>query len=817
MALGVFLWGSALSSCSEESAYDDAEDSGFVTLDMQLDANPVGAELSRADDSRISLSSLLLTLTDKDRKKVTTHSVDDFADAKEIRTGAYMLEATFGTKGEEGWGKLFCYGLQEFRVRLGKVTEVSMPVTMANSMVEINYSEAFSQYLTDVTTSVVTEAGNLFDWSGDHTDDLYISPGTFSVSVSFTKPNGKSATAVVGPYTAEAKHQYAVNLDVDYASAEKIVLTIDDTLTEKEETIDISDENLPTLMAAPEMTISEGYRLGQTIPHVEYDRPVTPLTTTVMARGRIASAILTTESPDLVEEGFPASVDLCNPGAAADKLIEMGLESRGFSGTGGVFGTIDFTRLLSNITYRDNGTNVSTFRLTIADTHGNEVTRKLFSVSLTQLEISVPAQGQLTGEGSANISVECNSASPEFEVKARSAESGIWVPLTVGSVTRSGSNPDNGNVIYTLTLSGDELTYDRQIPVRIYVADQRRFTEDFIRVPSTRIEPSKTNAFAKSAYLTVAMTTDEAAAEADKVTFEVSTNGSTFTPATASLVSAPGSATAGQRGVYRITGLNPSVKYTVRSIHDGEKSRTATFTTEEAKPLTNAGLEESNEEDSGGVLSNVYWREYSFNGWATNNYMTTHGGGANYKYVKNSGTEPSDNGRTNKCAVLRTVGWGSGNTAAAISGFGTCHYVTPGELFLGTSGYNNQTPDNSYGIDFASRPSALKFYYKYFTVSSDNGDYATAEITIRDSSGNVITAKKNLTAHSDWEPETLSLDYPLTASKAVQISVAFKSSGNSNCWKAESKYMTPPPARNLSTGEYLGSQLYIDDIELIYE
>lgn len=850
----------SLSSCSEESgsAGDLADDMGSVALDMQLDPLPVGSEVeaSRSSSLLVSLHDLILTLTDKDRKKVTTHTVDDFSESKEIRTGSYKLEATFGTKGEEGWGKLFCYGLQEFRVRLGKLTEVNLPVTMANSMVEISYSDAFNDYLTDVSTSVITEAGNSFDWAGDHTEDLYISPGTFSVSVSFTKPNGMSATAVVGPYTAEAKHQYAVNLDVDYASAEQIVLTIDDTVTEKEETIDISDENLPALMAAPEVTLSEGYTLRQVIEMIEHDPVTNPLIATVTARGRIVSAVLTTQSPDLVEVGFPASVDLCNPGSDTDKLKEMGLDARGFSGTGSVFGIIDFTRLLSNIPYRENGSSESVFRLTVKDAQDNEVTYRLFTVNLTQLELSVPHQGQLTAEGSATISVECNAKTPVFEALARSADSGAWNDLTVSSVTKSGVNAENGNTVYTLNLTGDVLTYDRQINVKIFVADQRVSVEDIIHVPSTRIEAAKTNAFAKSAYLTVLYTTDEAAAEADKVTFEVSTNGSTFTPVTAELVTPPGSAVVGQRGVYRLTGLTPGTKYSVRSIHDGEKSRTVSITTEVADESLNTGFDEWTKTQLGDfqylwtIKSDKLWNtvnELTTSTYGSGHSMTNHKGAA---YCATSGTIPA-NGRSNysnrygglfgtdqkadghtqgvdnlhsdlshtgaNAALIRTVGYGSENTAGAgtgnpASGFATCQHVATGELYLGT--YDNG-PIYS-GCDFGSRPVSVTFYYKYVSYGS-SGDYGDCEVIVYDATGEKITGSgvTEIKAQADYAPMTLTLDYPVDAKKAAKIMIRFKSSANPGLTN-NSTWLYGPGNKNLSGGEYLGSELYIDDITFNY-
>ena len=51
-----------------------------------------------------------------------------------------------------------------------------------------------------------------------------------------------------------------------------------------------------------------------------------------------------------------------------------------------------------------------------------------------------------------------------------------------------------------------------------------------------------------------------------------------------------------------------------------------------------------------------------------------------------------------------------------------------------------------------------------------------------------------------------------SAHKATHIYIMFKSGH-----VTEYKYFQVPPRANLSDGEYVGSQLYIDDVELIYE
>lgn len=62
----------------------------------------------------------------------------------------------------------------------------------------------------------------------------------------------------------------------------------------------------------------------------------------------------------------------------------------------------------------------------------------------------------------------------------------------------------------------------------------------------------------------------------------------------------------------------------------------------------------------------------------------------------------------------------------------------------------------------------------------------------------------------------MKLNYSDNISKAAKISVKFKSSDNSSAMSKDTKFWRCPGVKNVSGGEYVGSELYIDDIVLNY-
>lgn len=277
------------------------------------------------------------------------------------------------------------------------------------------------------------------------------------------------------------------------------------------------------------------------------------------------------------------------------------------------------------------------------------------------------------------------------------------------------------------------------------------------------------------------------------------------------------------------TGLNGNTSYTVLAKYDGHDIGETSFTTEEEKYLGDIGkLEnwtaeggEGHAETSWGAYAHEpyrSWEKWTIEGWETLNAQTTqYGGTSKYgplnfvdppyswtRYVANSGTIKTT-GVTGNAALIRTVGWGKGNTGGG--SVSLIDEITPGELFLGT--YESAP---KYGIDFASRPRGFKFKYKYV---AKNADMFIAELVVKNSDeiiAQVALDDSQKEKDKDWqEKKVIISDY--TGKQATTMYIRFVSGTSTS----RDDIITFAGEANLTNGENVGSQLYIDDVELIYD
>ena len=253
--------------------------------------------------------------------------------------------------------------------------------------------------------------------------------------------------------------------------------------------------------------------------------------------------------------------------------------------------------------------------------------------------------------------------------------------------------------------------------------------------------------------------------------------------------------------------LDPGTTYYVRGVYrEAVVGKTLEITTYPQIYLKNSNLENySIVKGEDGNKWNGYGAQFEWDNWATLNELTTPNCPiTSYSYNTRSGTRPVSDvrpGSSDNTAVwIITVGYGYGGTNSSPKN------ITPSELFLGV--YNTK------GIEFKSRPTGVKFWYKYYPYLNDNSD-----IYIQVYSGeNIIgSACLNQTNKIDTYTEYLmNIKYndEYLNLEPDRLSLVFKSGFNNEVESRESGGLT---SSNTANPKFRGSELYIDDISLVYD
>lgn len=824
---------SFLGGCGDDLPSGE-ESQGRISLQLAIDRNPVnikgGSGESRA--TSITADDLKLTLTSHTGKKYTWNSLADFDAEKEFSVGTYRLEASYGQKEDEGYEMPHFYGTTQFTIRENMTTSVSLTAKYGNSLVSVDYTEAFIKYFPAYTVVFNTSQGNKVEHKSDETRTLYVAPGQVTVNVNVTKPNGTAATYQATTFTAEAANHYHLILDVNGGNvgSSSIVLKFDDMPDLEDVVIDLSQDLTNT--AAPVIE-SVGFENDGNILCAAGSYPSDPLEMTLTAPGGFASVILETFCPALTKVGWPESIDLMAATAEEKAVMQKyGFAEKGLWMNPQNMAMIDMAKVISYIPYSEVTNNESTFKLTMTDHLGQTSESVGFTVTIEKryLAMSNPSK-VLVEDTSMSLDLVSNgNGIDDVTIQSRNA-TGTWNDLKIEAKELQSRSAESS---YRLTVSG-LASDERDITLRAIVQKNDEILAEADETLTVVRDPlpysligDDRNVFSTYALLTVTALEEPAAQAAARAKLLLSTDGGTtykeypVKPSGETL---------------KVEGLASGQKYTARITVDGQKSSSTTFTTETPFRLPNRDME-SWSRTSG--QSKYWWTDYPFASGATGDHWDTYnpvtvsqgGSGTNMfdhkgcAYVATSGTQPTTDSHDGKAAVIRTVGWGSNNSAAASGNewnFGNCKYVSAGQLFLGNwigvQPINEAKPN--YGAACQARPKSLSFWYKYSQMNvsdTDNGDYGTAYIEVFDASGNPITesVEVHLGPVDVYTQKTIELTYPLLAAKAATIQVIFKSSGDKSKQVANSTYMHPPKPLNLSDGEYVGSSLYIDDLLLNY-
>lgn len=806
------LWALLITACSQEEVQDSLEQ-GKIRIEVVPDGK---LTQTRATDIAIPDSKEfgVNIVSSTGETIVRVDNLHEFEPVS-VPVGIYTVHAYYGDADAEGFDALSFAGSNQVSVKRKEESTASVDCSINKALVAITYTDAFKKYFSDYSAYVSTSKGGKVVYADNEVRSSYFVPGNLGIFLEVTK-EGSSNWVTLNPknFVAEAHHEYRLTMDVDASTATLRVVFNSQPVHEENVEINVSDEALNA--PAPAFK-AHGFVAGNVMEYVEGMPPANDngnkYSVYLNAQGKIEKVMLTAVSPWWTAQQYPAEQNLVE----LNKTYWNGMELVGLSDRRDIIASVDFTSMLKNLACQNREAEFEehTFTFTATDrlTKVGEpmvVKVKTLNDCLAVAKVSEPHIGdtQLTIALTMNgVSLEDLASVMKFAYKNDKA---FFSTVAAKDVkVEKGDAPNRWNVTLTLpALSAGTLDVKATSPARneqmltyeikseILLSQPNGAADVWARMADVQLKPVGTAVSAISS---------------DKVSFQC-LKGDEWTAVSHVYESS------GDR--YTLTGLDANTRYEVRALYlqDGKSyySQAVSFTTEKEVQVADNSFEDWEMKPR---ISD-YWEYYFFNsGWDTMNGLTTSEGGNSLiprnrcRYNANSGTIPSEgDAKTGtKAALIRAVGWGSGNSAV---GTANAKYGTVGELYLGH--YDSSSKKAVYdGAAFESRPLSMSFWYKY--RPGNGGDQLWAEVQVLHKENGQVTvlgegSARRGDAVNEWTELSVPVTYKDKSKKATHIVIKFKSGDKSD----NPSFIEVPPFANLSNGEYVGSKLWVDDVMLNY-
>lgn len=746
-----------------------------------------------------------------------------------IQTGTFMLKAFYGEQHTGAFDAPYFEGSAEFGVKRSEQTEVAVTCYLANVMVTTSYTDKFKEFFKDYSINIYSSGAPIV-YTQDEKRASFFEPGSLTVIANVTKQDGTSFSFAAAQIDkTKAKEYYRFKFDLAGAPGnEKLQVSFDASTIASPITIDISQG---WIAGEPPTFLYSGFTNGQQFSNMEGETSPTEIASLIMAPSRIKSCKLTTTSDLLIQAGWPAKeIDL----ATADADTRVKLKAMGLKWTERLAGLnmaqVNFTDMVPHLPGGASDITHS-FTLTTTDDWGQTCIQPL-SVSF------ITASPSFTLHPHNNVWVKTSEMDFSFtmtkgkieqiKLDYNNGKDDLWVPLTF--LVNPVSTED-----YKLTAQVNFTSPNAKIRAIYGSGKSSEITFNVIN-PKLQIEQLGLP-FAKRTSLNLSETDGDFLFDnlvKEDIRVEVSTAGQ-WESKPFEIVKGSSSADPIR---FNINDLKDNSQQQIRIVYNGgigdANSNVIDFKTEEIFQIPNAGFEEwttttiENVSQGGRQVSQSFFGQNTWsnaptipvsvqepgepeNVWQTLNSMTANPSSSplNTWYVVPSTLRSTNAHNGSYAACIRNVGWHDNggnvpdnspkwNSSPGTPNAPTNLKYTAGRLFLG----HNATE----GTSFKSRPVGLKFYYKYIPKPNSN-DKGVVYISIKAEDGSILaTNQQNISAQTNFESLTVNLGYNELQKKAATLCISFISSNE------ESVKTT----NDMSNFFSIGSELYIDDIELVY-
>lgn len=813
-----------LASCAKEDARSSLE--GRIDVRVSTDQSLADAESRASEDVAPEINDFALAIESADGK--ISNSWDSFGKFQPVSVpvGTYLVTASYGDENAEGFDALSYLGSTTVEVGKDETAEASVTCTINKARVVLSYTDDFKSYFSSYSAYVSSSKGNKITYAADETRGAYFVPGNLELFLEVTR-QGVSQKVTLNPknFTAEVKHEYRLTMDVDASTASLKIVFNDNPSSEQNVDINISDEALNA--PAPEFT-AYGFTSGNAIEVVEGSTVSDKLEAYLNAASGLAKCELITVSEALKAQGWPESVDLMNlTTEQSQKMTELGLNTKGLGANHDKIALVDFKNVLPHLYCTSDGNDVHTFTLRATDIL-TKVSEDLVLKVTTRNNGFAVTLPEYVSYGSTTMTADLTLEGDPSLIKFYYVYLGVYQEFTADKIDIQPGTEENK---YKVTFTYPEPLVDTENGVKFKAQCGVKTFEGTFKVEDPEITLSLKNGDAD----VWAKHADFQIVASAKAKSRVSRTISTSTielqyEESENVWKKWDNVTFDGANGFTVNGLTSGTSYKFRAVYCQDVySNEFSITTEDELSVPNSGMEDWYYTRPSGVEHWEVWCACKVGEqpvWSTMNQLTTSEGGTTtfngfnygkfnaYRYNANSGTLMTTEGKNGNAAQIRAVGWGQGNQANSSA---NAKYATVGELYIGH--YDSETKTAVYdGIEFTSRPKSLTFDYKY--TPGKGGDQYYAEIVIQNKQADTVTEigrglLRNGNSVGEWTPVTIDIEYTEAGKKmkATHMYIVFKSGDNAG----NDYFNTVPSFGNLSDGQYVGSEFFVDNIVLNYE
>ncbi len=806
---------------------------GFLTPTVVVDGRYTDAKTLSSgvlDVSKYSVPSFTLKSAGGGYEH-TWENWKDFNSGTGLNAGIYNVSCEVGNCFSEGFSQPWFKAERDITINGGVTENCELVCSLANSMVNVSYSEAFLKRFEGGNLILHSFGGDFIDYQSEKSEPVFMKSGDAVSMIDFCEQD--RPVRVFADDLNGMKPGYLYGINVDYIpetanAPEKVILNYEGINDNSRTELSITGGLLNGMPVDVECV---GFESGVTTEIPEGCEPQNPIIVSVSNSG-LKRLMLSLSSASPVLDAVTKEIDLLASEPELSKLKGLGLKLT----INGNDIEVDFSEFIASLV-RNYDFPESEISIYTVSTSGLMSEPAVIKVNTTVPVVeSVGTAMSVEGADRAAVELKTNANITRYcSIEVRD-NSGVWRQSENVIVNDEG----NGMFRVLFDVPEDENVSEARL---IYMG------KELCRFAVVRTSPEFTitvDAFALQAIVTV-VCEDKSLREYVADNLYVFANDELLSVSHRDL----------ELGTVLVTGLKENTSYLIRaSIFQNPTSANyvspaVSVVTETCAQLPNSGFEDIEKGisyknlPSGGRFSQTIVPIYNMQNyvsyelnvpkrWANCNAKTFCKSSTvhNSWYMQPSVYTVNDPYSGNYAVKLQSVGWDcKGEPIADYLQIGQPYlnysrvipdiaYRAAGKLFLGSYEFNPSTTGEIYvnGISFPSRPMALNGYYKYNASRADVSDrgVVNVELTGLVNGAEVVVANGTgyLLPTGSYRAFTVDLNYRLYNVKAYRLKIMLASSEDTGNISYETEKVKT--YSNELTASSVGSELWIDELKLSY-